>query len=88
MVDVKERDGKNPDDLPESLRIPHLRYATIYPDHVNLVIRQDPDAQVGFRIWSATSIGYITTARRDTATSSATTTTTTQRSRRTTFLDP
>src|SRR6266849_3101994 len=41
--------------LTSSLRIPHLRYAIIFPDHVSLVIWRTPDEQEGFRVWSPTS---------------------------------
>ena len=42
-----------PDELPESLRIPGLRYADIHDDHVNLVLYHDPMVTRGARIWSS-----------------------------------
>jgi hypothetical protein len=41
-----------PEELPESLRIPGLRYADIHDDHVNLVLYHDPMVTRGARIWS------------------------------------
>lgn len=38
--------------LPESLRIPHLKYAMVYDDHINLVLTRNPDWILGARIWS------------------------------------
>jgi len=38
--------------LPESLRIPNLKYAMVYNDHVSLVISRNPDWNIGARIWS------------------------------------
>jgi hypothetical protein len=38
--------------LPESLRIPQLRYAKVHDDHVDLVVARNPDWSVGARIWS------------------------------------
>lgn len=38
--------------LPESLRIPHLKYAMVYDDHVSLVLAHNPDWNLGARIWS------------------------------------
>ena len=55
MTDVKEREEKRPGELPVSLQLPHLRYAKVFPDHVDLVIQRDPDDEEGFRVWSATS---------------------------------
>ena len=41
--------------LPQSLRLPRLRYCTVYEDHVNLVLARNPDWQIGARIWAADS---------------------------------
>ena len=41
-----------PEELPESLRIPGLRYADIHDDHINLVLYHDPMVTRGARIWS------------------------------------
>jgi hypothetical protein len=46
---------REPKDLPESLRLPNLRYAIIRDDHLNLVLSRDPDVNLGARIWSADS---------------------------------
>jgi hypothetical protein len=54
MANVKEQEQKAPDGMPATLRIPHLRYAKIYPDHVDLVTWRNPDMEEGFRVWSAT----------------------------------
>lgn len=42
----------NPESLPQSLHIPHLRYAKVHQDHVDLVVARNPDWSVGARIWS------------------------------------
>ena len=42
-----------PEQLPESLRIPRLRYAQVCPDHINLVLGHNPDWTIGARVWSA-----------------------------------
>ena len=42
-------------DLPDSLKLPGLYYASVYEDHVNLVIGRNPDWQVGARIWASDS---------------------------------
>jgi len=56
MADAKQIDRKAPADLPASLRIDHLKFATIYPDHVDLVTwKMSLDNEEGFRIWSATA---------------------------------
>jgi hypothetical protein len=55
MANVKEREDKVAEAMPATLRIPHLRYAKIYPDHVDLVTWRNPDIEEGFRVWSATS---------------------------------
>jgi len=38
-------------DLPKSLRIPRLRYAIVFRDHLSLVLSRNPDWNVGARIW-------------------------------------
>lgn len=43
---------RDPDALPESLRIPGLRWAIIHSDHVDLVMYHHPDGEKGARIWS------------------------------------
>ncbi len=54
---AEERDKPNkalrsPEELPESLRIPGLRWAQIETDHVDLVVYHNPDVTRGARIWS------------------------------------
>jgi hypothetical protein len=44
-----------PEELPNSVRIPKLRYANVFRDHVNLVLGRNPDWSVGARIWSSDS---------------------------------
>jgi len=39
------------DDLPVSLRIPKLRYAVVFTNHLNLVMGRNPDWSIGARIW-------------------------------------
>lgn len=39
-------------DLSPSLRIPRLRYAVVFPDHINLILGRNPDWEIGARIWS------------------------------------
>src|SRR6266550_17707 len=46
------RTMRRPEELPESLRIPGLRYAFVHSDHVDLVIARNPDVDKGARIWS------------------------------------
>jgi hypothetical protein len=46
------RPMRAPEELPESLRIPGLRYADIHDDHINLVLYHDPMDTRGARIWS------------------------------------
>src|SRR4030095_3988208 len=46
------RPMRAPEELPDSLRIPGLRYADIYDDHINLVLYHDPMDTRGARIWS------------------------------------
>src|ERR1041385_1590663 len=41
-----------PEEVPESLRIPGLRWVDISDDHVNLVLYHDPMVTRGGRIWS------------------------------------
>jgi hypothetical protein len=41
-----------PKDLPESLRIPRLRYALAFKDHLSLVASRNPDWEIGARIWT------------------------------------
>lgn len=43
----------SPEDLPKSLQIPHLRYAYVFRDRINLVMGRNPDWSIGARIWSA-----------------------------------
>ena len=43
------------DELPESLTLPGLKFAAVFPDHVSLVLRQELDWVAGVRIWSADS---------------------------------
>ena len=42
-----------PEQLPKTLRIPKLRYANVFRDHVNLVLGRNPDWSVGARVWSS-----------------------------------
>ena len=49
------RPMRAPDELPESLRIPGLRWADIWEDHINLVMYHDPMVTRGARIWSLNS---------------------------------
>lgn len=42
-------------DLPDSLRLPGLRYALVYDDHLDLILARNPDWKIGARIWSADS---------------------------------
>ena len=57
----EERDNPNrkllfqPKELPESLRLPGLRYAIAHQDHLDLVLARNPDLSVGARIWSLDS---------------------------------
>ena len=44
-----------PNDLPESLRIPGLRFSHVYSDHLELVLARNPDWEIGARIWSVDS---------------------------------
>jgi hypothetical protein len=44
-----------PSELPESLRLPGLRYAIAHKDHLDLVLARNPDLSVGARIWSMDS---------------------------------
>ncbi len=44
---------REPYELPESLRLPGLRYALVHEDHVDLVLARNPDWNIGARIWSA-----------------------------------
>lgn len=37
--------------LPECLRIPRLRHAYVFRDHVNLVIGRSADWEIGARVW-------------------------------------
>lgn len=46
---------REPNELPESLRLPGLRVAIIATDHINLVLTRNPDWNAGARIWSADS---------------------------------
>ena len=39
------------DELPESLKIPRLRLAAIFTNHLNVVMGRNPDWSVGARIW-------------------------------------
>jgi len=39
-------------ELPESLKIPELQYASVYEDHLELVLARNPDWEGGLRIWS------------------------------------
>jgi len=41
-----------PNDLPETLRIPKLRYALAFEDHLSLVASRNPDWEIGARIWA------------------------------------
>ena len=49
------RPMRSPNELPESLRIPGLRWADIWEDHINLVMYHDPMVTRGARIWSVNS---------------------------------
>jgi len=44
--------GRAPEEVPESLRIPGLRWVDIWDDHVNLILYHDPMETRGARIWS------------------------------------
>ena len=39
------------EELPESLKIPKLRFAAVFTNHLNLVMGRNPDWSVGARIW-------------------------------------
>ena len=43
-----------PKSLPESLRVPGLKYALVHRDHVTLILYHSPDTESGFRIWQST----------------------------------
>lgn len=40
------------DRLPQSLKIPKLRFAAVFTNHLNLVTGRNPDWTVGARIWA------------------------------------
>ncbi|HEX7313115.1 MAG TPA: hypothetical protein VF297_04310 [Pyrinomonadaceae bacterium] len=44
---------REPGELPESLRLPGLRYSFVHEDHLDLVLARNPDWNIGARIWSA-----------------------------------
>ncbi len=44
-----------PEEAPDSLRIPGLRWVDILDDHINLVLYHDPMQTRGARIWSLDS---------------------------------
>ena len=44
-----------PQELPESLRLPGLLYAMVHGDHVDLILGHNPDLTAGARIWSPDS---------------------------------
>lgn len=46
------RPVRGPEEMPESLRIPGLRWAVINKDHLELVLYHNPDVTRGARIWS------------------------------------
>lgn len=43
-----------PEHLPESLRVPGLKYALVHQDHLTLILYHSPDTDSGFRIWRST----------------------------------
>lgn len=49
----RDRILREPNELPESLRLPGLRYAFVRDDHVDLVPARNPDWNIGARIRSA-----------------------------------
>jgi len=52
-AEAKERPQSfNPEQLPKSLRLPKLRQAHVFHDHINLVLGRNPDWSVGARVWS------------------------------------
>jgi hypothetical protein len=55
LAETTEHRTLFPSSLPPSLRIPHLRYANLHGDHIDLVTYRNPDDSSGFRIWSATA---------------------------------
>jgi hypothetical protein len=44
-----------PQELPESLRLPGLLYAIVHGDHLDLILGHNPDLTAGARIWSPDS---------------------------------
>jgi len=49
----RDRVLRQPAELPESLRLPGLKYSFVHEDHLDLVLARNPDWNVGARIWSA-----------------------------------
>jgi len=39
--------------MPDSLRLPGLKYSFVHEDHVDLALARNPDWNIGARIWSA-----------------------------------
>lgn len=62
-----------PGSLPESLRVPGLKFALVHSDHITLIMHHSPDTDSGFRIWrsampahfadQSTSIPFVTRFR-------------------------
>lgn len=50
---LRERPPLSAGELPESLRLPGLRYAFVHEDHVDLVLARNPDWNIGARVWAA-----------------------------------
>jgi hypothetical protein len=45
-------DWLTPEQLPPSLRLPHLHHANVHDDHVDLILGRNPDVSIGARIWA------------------------------------
>ena len=42
-----------PESLPDSLRVPGLKFALVHSDHLTLILYHSPDTDSGFRIWKS-----------------------------------
>lgn len=51
-VPSAHREWIMPDELPPTLRLPHLHHANVHDDHVDLILARNPDASIGARIWA------------------------------------
>ena len=49
----RDRTVFEPGEMPESLRLPGLKYSFVHEDHVDLILARNPDWNIGARIWSA-----------------------------------